>query len=68
MQAVLFDLDGTLIDTAPELAAAVNLALKRAGFAAVAPEQVRAWIGDGTRALLTKALRARGVAPATASR
>jgi phosphoglycolate phosphatase len=64
MQAVLFDLDGTLIDTAPELAAAVNLALKRAGLAAVAPEQVRAWIGDGTHALLAKALRACGVMPA----
>jgi phosphoglycolate phosphatase len=62
MQAVLFDLDGTLIDTAPELAAALNLALRRAALPAVATEQVRAWIGDGTRALLAKALRAGGVA------
>jgi phosphoglycolate phosphatase len=61
MQAVLFDLDGTLIDTAPELAAALNLALQRVGLAAVAPEQVRAWIGEGTRALLAKALHARDV-------
>lgn len=60
MQAVLFDLDGTLIDTAPELAAAVNLALRREGLDAVAPQQVRAWIGDGTRALLARALRAAG--------
>lgn len=61
MQAVLFDLDGTLIDTAPELAAAVNLALQRVQLEPVAPQQVRAWIGDGTRALLAKALRAAGV-------
>lgn len=40
MQAVLFDLDGTLIDTAPELAAALNLALQREGVAPATPEQV----------------------------
>jgi len=63
MQAVLFDLDGTLIDTAPELAVALNQALQRAGLAAATPTQVRAWIGDGTRALLAKAFAAGG-APA----
>lgn len=58
MQAVLFDLDGTLIDTAPDLAAALNLALQRQGLRAASLEQVRSWIGDGTRASLAKALRA----------
>lgn len=61
MQAILFDLDGTLIDTAPDIAAALNLALERAGLRAVTLEQVRGWIGDGTRASLAKALRASGV-------
>jgi phosphoglycolate phosphatase len=61
MQAVLFDLDGTLIDTAPDITAALNLALKRAGLGAVTLEQVRGWIGDGTRASLAKALRAAGL-------
>jgi phosphoglycolate phosphatase len=61
MQAILFDLDGTLIDTAPDIAAALNLALKRAGLSAVTLDQVRGWIGDGTRASLAKAVRAAGV-------
>ncbi len=61
MQAILFDLDGTLIDTAPDIAAALDLALRRAGLSAVTLEQVRGWIGDGTRASLAKAVRAAGV-------
>jgi phosphoglycolate phosphatase len=60
MQAVLFDLDGTLIDTAPEIAAAVNDALRREGLASAPLARVRGWIGDGTRALLTKAFAAGG--------
>jgi len=64
MQAILFDLDGTLIDTAPEIAAALNLALQRAGLKPASADQVRGWIGDGTRALLGKAMRAAGVAEA----
>ena len=46
MQAILFDLDGTLIDTAPDIAAALNLALQRASLRAVTLDQVRGWIGD----------------------
>ena len=62
MQAVLFDLDGTLIDTAPDIAAALNQALQRQGLRAASMEQVRGWIGDGTRASLAKAVRAAGIA------
>jgi len=61
MQAILFDLDGTLIDTAPEIAAALGPTLARAGLDPADAEQVRGWIGDGARALLAKALRASGV-------
>jgi phosphoglycolate phosphatase len=60
----LFDLDGTLIDTAPEIADGVNDTLRRLGHAGVADEQVRGWIGEGTRALLGKALRHVGVSDA----
>lgn len=56
LRALLFDLDGTLIDTAPELAVALNRTLASYGRAPVSGEQVRAWIGDGARALLGKAL------------
>ena len=55
MQAILFDLDGTLIDTAPDIMAALNLALRRRGLPPATQDQVRAWIGDGTRASLAKA-------------
>ncbi len=54
--AVLFDLDGTLIDTAPEIGAALNLCLDELGFPHAEPAQVRSWIGHGTRNLLAEAL------------
>jgi phosphoglycolate phosphatase len=56
LRALLFDLDGTLIDTAPEIAAALNRTLQWLNRPLATPEQVRGWIGDGARALLDKAL------------
>lgn len=57
-EAVLFDLDGTLIDTAPELADAVNTTLQHFGLPAADEAAVRGWIGHGTRALMEQALAA----------
>ena len=53
---VMFDLDGTLIATAPEIADAVNDTLQHLGLPAVTQEQVNDWIGHGTRELLIQAL------------
>ena len=53
---ILFDLDGTLIETAPEIADAVNDTLAGCGRAAVTQQQVNDWIGHGTRELLIQAL------------
>jgi phosphoglycolate phosphatase len=53
---VLFDLDGTLVDTAPEIADAVNDTLAQCGLALVRQQQVNDWIGHGTRTLLIEAL------------
>jgi phosphoglycolate phosphatase len=53
---VMFDLDGTLIATAPEIFDAVNDTLRRFELAQVSPQQVNDWIGHGTRALLIQAL------------
>lgn len=53
---ILFDLDGTLIETAPEIADAVNDTLTRLGHAPVTQKEVDDWIGYGTRELLIKAL------------
>lgn len=59
-QIVGFDLDGTLLDTAADLGAAVNHALALVGRAAVPPEQVSALIGGGSRLMLGRALELTG--------
>jgi len=53
---VMFDLDGTLIETAPEICDAVNDTLQHFGLAPVQQDQVDRWIGHGTRELLVQAL------------
>jgi phosphoglycolate phosphatase len=53
---ILFDLDGTLIETAPEIADAVNDTLSECGRLGVSQQQVNDWIGHGTRELLIQAL------------
>jgi phosphoglycolate phosphatase-like HAD superfamily hydrolase len=53
---VLFDLDGTLIETAPEICDAVNDTLRHFDLPEVAQQQVNDWIGHGTRELLIQAL------------
>ncbi len=53
---ILFDLDGTLIETAPEIADAVNDTLVQFGRPQVTQQQVNDWIGHGTRTLLIQAL------------
>ena len=57
---VIFDLDGTLIDTAPDLAAALNHCLGVDGHEADALEVVRPHAGHGARAMLTAAYERRG--------
>ncbi|MGX7895860.1 HAD-IA family hydrolase [Tsuneonella sp. HG222] len=55
-----FDLDGTLVDTAPDLCRAVNAALTSAGRPTVSAEVTREMIGGGTRAMLTRAFERTG--------
>jgi phosphoglycolate phosphatase len=55
-----FDLDGTLVDTAPDLCRAVNHALSTIGRPPVSEEALRQMIGGGTRAMLTRALERTG--------
>ena len=53
---IMFDLDGTLIETAPEICDAVNDTLRHFDLKAVTQQQVNDWIGHGTRELLIQAL------------
>jgi phosphoglycolate phosphatase len=53
---ILFDLDGTLIETAPEIADAVNDTLAAFDREPVTQQQVNDWIGHGTRELLIQAM------------
>jgi len=59
---IAFDLDGTLADTAPDLAAALNHTLTALGRPIVDPDSVRHLVGQGAKALLRKGLAASGAA------
>lgn len=52
MHAVLFDLDGTLVDTAPDLGYALNLQRERHGLAFLPEETIRPYASHGSRGLL----------------
>jgi phosphoglycolate phosphatase len=67
---IAFDLDGTLVDTAPDLAGTMNAILEREGLAPLPLSAVRGMIGHGARALLAKGFAANGVdlAPERADR
>src|SRR5450830_1522805 len=49
---VLFDLDGTLVDTAPDLGLALNIQLKRHGFPALPISSIRPYASHGSKGLL----------------
>jgi phosphoglycolate phosphatase len=56
LKAVLFDLDGTLLDTLDDLTASVNHMLGRFGYPARSREFVRQAVGNGVRNLIARAL------------
>ena len=60
---MVFDLDGTLVDSVPDLAAALNRLLASRSLAPFARPEVAGFVGDGARVLLERAFRARGGAP-----
>ncbi|HEY0043474.1 MAG TPA: phosphoglycolate phosphatase [Allosphingosinicella sp.] len=61
-ETIAFDLDGTLADTAPDLAASLNHTLVALGRPEVPPESVYKLVGHGARALLRNGLAASGAA------
>lgn len=56
IKAVIFDLDGTLLDTLQDLANAVNAALAENHMPVRTVEEVRSFVGNGVRNLMTKAI------------
>jgi phosphoglycolate phosphatase len=52
---VIFDLDGTLVDSLSDIAEAVNRTLAGRGLPAVPESAVRSWLGDGSTALIRTA-------------
>jgi phosphoglycolate phosphatase len=56
---LVFDLDGTLIDSAPDMHRAVNLMLDGLGCAPLSLPDIRSMVGDGASALIARALAAR---------
>lgn len=52
---VMFDLDGTLVDSVPDLTAAVDSMLASLGRPPAGIEKVRQWIGNGARVLVRRA-------------
>lgn len=61
LQAILWDLDGTLIDTADDIALALNRALRDHRLPAVPPATVRTLIGRGSPILISRALASNGI-------
>lgn len=51
-----FDLDGTLVDSIPDLAYSLGYALEAHGFRAPSEDETRAWVGDGVEELVRRAL------------
>jgi phosphoglycolate phosphatase len=58
---VIFDLEGTLVDSAPDIAAALAETLREAGLPAPPLERVKSMIGDGARVLVRRAVAEAGV-------
>ena len=63
---LLFDLDGTLVDSVPDLANALNEVLRERGYAPLSDAEVAPMVGDGVPALVARAFEARGASAAEA--
>lgn len=60
---LVFDLDGTLVDSLPDLTAALNRLMATKGVPGFMPAEIKPMIGDGTKMLIARALAARGQSP-----
>lgn len=56
IKLIAFDLDGTLLDSVPDLAVAADQAVQALGYPSVSEEQVRDYVGNGADILIGRAL------------
>ena len=56
VKGIIFDLDGTLVDSAPDIGNAANKMLETLGQEPASREQVQTWIGNGLPRLVKRAL------------
>lgn len=68
LKAIIFDLDGTVLDTVADLAGAVNAALSKNGFPEKSHGEVMSFVGNGTLKLIERALPEEHRDPQTAER
>jgi phosphoglycolate phosphatase len=61
VKAIIFDLDGTLIDSAPDIHAAVNKVLAESGDGDLPLDTVRGFIGNGVAVLIERVIEAKGL-------
>ncbi len=67
IRTLIFDLDGTLVDTAPDLVASLNAVFARRSLPSLPYEKARNLIGGGTRMMIARAVATQGVALAPAN-
>ena len=60
MKACIFDLDGTLTNTLESMTYSVNLTLEEMGLSKITKDQCRLFVGNGSRVLMDKSLKAAG--------
>lgn len=56
IKLIAFDLDGTLLNSVPDLTIGVDAAIQALGYEAISEEQVSHWVGNGVEILLSRAL------------
>ncbi|MCS7204179.1 MAG: HAD family hydrolase [Leptospiraceae bacterium] len=56
IKGIIFDLDGTIIDTLPDLANSVNYGLQKVGLEKIPTDIIKGFIGDGMKSLIEKTL------------
>ena len=56
LEAILFDLDGTLVDSALDLSVSINQLMNELGYSSWDYKQIKRWIGNGVERLVERAL------------